>query len=153
MLLKISTILNTKEFNNEFNKIFKFIKDVIQIYPNSQQWYEVKVKEGLFDGTREIFYLKENDNILAICICKKDSIQYKICTLYVKEEFRNQGYATLLLENAFHYLNTTKTIISIPLKIVPYFEWIIKKNNWQLTSSNNNNNFIELLYNEKELNI
>ena len=104
----------------------------------------------LNDTERNILFIRNpnnKDEIIAIACLKKDEIERKICTLYIKEEYRNKGFGSLIIEESFKWLETTKPLITIPEYKLNEFIPIIEKYQWNLTE------IIDSLYqpNYKEL--
>lgn len=71
--------------------------------------------------------------VAGLVFLKKEDGEQKICTLFVLDEYRGRGIATLLLEESFKYLGTTKPLISIADYKIGQFSAIIKKYGWVQT--------------------
>lgn len=124
---------NQKEFNLLVDNIYKITSSLNTIYPGYKKWfYDTQVK-GCLNSNRNIFFARDKDNnIVGVCSIKKSNNENKICTIYIIDTIRNQGVGTLLLEEAMKYLDTTKPFITFNEEILPMFEKIIKKYNWEL---------------------
>ena len=85
--------------------IYHKIENLINIYPDIEEWYKKKVLKALNekDSTREVLVaLDENElKIAGIAILKKTKEENKICTIRVEKEYLHQGIGTQLFEEAF----------------------------------------------------
>ena len=146
---KISN-LTGEEFYRKINEIYELTKFNVIQYSSYEKWfYEISLPR-ILNNLGEIFYKEVNGNVIGVCICKKDC-ERKICTIFVKEEFRNNGIGTNLLNSAFTYLQTTKPVISISKINIKYFSKIIKKYCWVLSYIGHYNE-VEFFYNEWRIN-
>ena len=78
-------------------KIYETTKYLENDYPNYKKWFIEKQLKEVLEGRREILFLEENNEIIALACLKKE--ENKICTLYVKEEYRNKGIGTELINS------------------------------------------------------
>ena len=110
-------------------------------YSDYKEWfYNKHIKEK----NRKTIYIK-NNCLIGIINLKKE--EKKICTIYVKEEYRRNGISDILLEEAFKYLGTMKPYITIHKDNLKYFKDIIKRYNWRKCGNIND----EILFNKEEL--
>lgn len=103
---------------------------------------------GIYLGSRDTILLIINNDIVGICNIKYE--ENKICTLFVKEEYRNKGIGKELVIRAIDLLKSTDPLITVPKSIVYKYEKIIKKFNWKLVKSINDyyvEGSTELVYN------
>ena len=134
--------------------LLKLIKEsgIYLLYDNFFIWYYKKVFNKLkLSKNREIILLLINNKIIGFTILKKTYSENKICSLYIKENFRNKGYSTYLINEAIKYLNDKYPIISIDKRKINEFKYIFKKFNFNCTSIVNYiyNNKTEIYFNEK----
>lgn len=138
--------LTGEEFYRKIDEIYELTKFNAIQYLNYKKWfYEISLPR-ILNNLGEIFYEEVDNNVVGVCISKKDN-ERKICTIFVKEEFRNNGIGTNLLNSAFTYLSTTKPVISISKTNIKYFSKIIKKYGWILSHIGHYNE-VEFFYNE-----
>jgi ASC-1-like (ASCH) protein/GNAT superfamily N-acetyltransferase len=124
---------NRKLFSQIVSESYNLTDWICDDYPQHFNWFYVKVLPEIFSGRREIISCYFKNHIAGIAILKCDATERKICTLYVSKEFRDQGIGTLLMNESFKWLETTKPLISIADCKVKMFEKIIKNFDWQLT--------------------
>ena len=134
-------IMRASKYLGEEHRIFSYIvSKAYEItegsdkdYKNRFLWYWKKVVPDVLRGTRDIFLAIVNNEVAGCAILKKEETEKKICTLLVLDKHRNKGIATLLLEESFKYLGTTKPLITIAEYKVSKFVPIIKKYGWERT--------------------
>ena len=66
------------------------------------------------------------------CLKKKASEQ-KLCTLYVSSQYRSLGIGTAMVEEAMHWLGTTRPFITFVDYKLEMFRSMIYKYDWELT--------------------
>lgn len=154
-ILKASNYLETnhKLFSDIVAKSYNVTDHICKDYPQYFNWYWKKTVPAIFKGTRDILMATVNEKVAGVIFLKKERGEKKICTLFVLEEYRRQGIATALLEEAFKYLGTTKPLASIADYKLDQFSSIINKYNWKktqiLSDSYYNNTSREIVFNGK----
>ena len=123
-------------------KLYEETKEIEKEYPNYKNWFIHKQIKELLEGKRDILFVEKDYKIIALACLKKN--ENKICTLYVKEEYRKQKIGTKLLEESMKYLKTTKPFITISENKLSMFKSFINKYKWEIIEVNNN------VYNHKE---
>lgn len=119
----ISSNLNGKIID----EIYELTKEIGNTYSDYKKWfYNKQTKEE----NRKTIYLKTNEIIGVVNLKKEEN---KLCTIYLKEEYRNIGISNILLEEAFKYLDTTKPYLTCNKNNLKYLNNIIKKYNWKKT--------------------
>lgn len=119
----ISSNLNEKIID----EIYELTKEIGNTYSDYKEWfYNKQTKEE----NRRTIYLKTNEIIGVVNLKKEEN---KLCTIYLKEEYRNIGISNILLEEAFKYLDTTKPYLTCNKNNLKYLNNIIKKYNWKKT--------------------
>ena len=137
-LRKLSSFCTSKEYKyfiKEIEAAYNATSHISKDYPEHFKWFFTKMIPGVFKCEREIINLYIDNTLAGTIFLKNSNEEKKICTLYVSEDFRKQGVATLLVEIAFEFLGTTKPLITIADYKVEQFEKIIKKYNWQKTQT------------------
>jgi len=130
---KITDYISDEEkFLELAKKIYEITSGLDEIYPDYEKWfYEKQVKESIL-GKRDIIFIIEQQEIIAISSVKKTNEEKKICTLYVKDEYRNKGIGSILLEESFKYLETDKPLITFCDSMISIYTEFINKYNWEL---------------------
>lgn len=124
----ISSNLNGKIID----EIYELTKEIGNTYSDYKEWfYNKQTKEE----NRKTIYLKTNEIIGVVNLKKEEN---KLCTIYLKEEYRNIGISNILIEEAFKYLDTTKPYLTCNKNNLKYLNNIIKKYNWKKTGIINN---------------
>lgn len=131
--LKASSLLKRSE-NKMFSKMiaesYMTTDWISKDYPDHIDHYYSKYVPGIFDGEREIISCYIGGKIAATAILKKDKVEAKISTFYVKPEFQQRGIATELIAKCFDWLGTTKPLITIADYKLDQFMSIIRKYGW-----------------------
>lgn len=65
----------------------------------------------------------------------KKSEENKICTFYIKDDYRKEGLGSKLLEQSLKYLETEKPVINFSQNKFDMFKNFVDKYNWKLTST------------------
>lgn len=106
-------------------------------YPGILEWYIKKVRYEIEnkDNVREIILAFVNQSIAGIAILKNDGVEKKICTIRIREKYRNKGIGTKLFEESFKWLGTRTPLITISETNKNAFNKIIKKYKFKETGS------------------
>lgn len=116
---------------NKLDKLYQVTKKLEKDYPNHKDWFYNKFVKELDGKKREIIYYEKDSIICGVIFLKNTSKEKKICTVYVGEEYRNQGIGTQLLLESINFLGTTTPLITMPDYKEKCFKKIINKYNWQ----------------------
>ena len=100
-------------------------------YPSHCDDYYAEHVHGLFDNESEIISCYVDDNLAATAFITKNNSGRRINTLYVKPRYRNQGIGTLLLNQCFSWLGTTKPLVSIAGPRLEEFTGFIQQYGWR----------------------
>ena len=139
-------------FNSLIDEIYELSFHLNNSYPGYNKWFYEKHVVGCKNSSRDIIFIKnENDKIIAFS-CLKNEDEKKICTIYVADEYRNKGIGSILFKESFKVLETTKPLITIMEDKLYMFEKIITKYKWELTDaiySKYHDVMLEFCFNEK----
>jgi len=95
--------------------------------------FEKQVK-GCLTPERNIFFVRnDSEEIVGIVSVKKNFDEQKICTLYVKENYRNKKIGERLVEMAIEFLDNKSPLVTFSEDTHNFYQGIIKRYNWQLT--------------------
>lgn len=130
-------IITTKTDLSLLDKIKEYERNITTYYSNYSDWFETKMLPGILQGTRQIIGIEENEKIVGFIFLKKEE-ERKICTLYVDKKYRKRGLGTILVEKGLEYLETPSPLITIPAEKIKIYQKIIKKFNWKITDSVDN---------------
>ena len=125
---------------HEIDKIFKLTEPLCKDYPKHKEWfYKKHIPEVecpyIKTDSREVLYINnpyDSYEIIGIACLKKTETEKKICCLYVDESWRNEGIGTLLFEESFKWLGTTRPLFTFPEYKIDIFKPIINKYGWNL---------------------
>lgn len=126
--------MDRKNFSKATNEIYLLTDYNHKQYQEYLKWYYTKNIPRVLDGTGEIIFYLDGFVVAGLAILKKDSIEAKICTLMINEEYRKKGYSKELLESSFEFLGTDKPLITIPNHRIEEFQGIISTYDWQETA-------------------
>lgn len=149
-LSECKKILAENEFDNLVNKIYNLTYNLNSSYPDYKKWFFEKLIKNIGNKKREIIFITDkNNDVIAMSALKNENNEKKICTLYIKENFRSLGFGSKLIEQSFKFLETTKPLITFSEEKLPMFNGFIKKYNWELYEKNDSygNTYSELCYN------
>ena len=157
--MKIESIYDYLDLpKNEFKKlvksIYKITDFITEDYPDYKEWFFKKQLDGVLNGERNILFVRNllnSKEIIAVASLKKSKNEKKICTLYVKDKYRNMGIGGALVEVSMNWLETRNPMITFPAYKLIMFNNLINKYNWQLTEVRENNDICELCFNGKIL--
>ena len=96
------------------DSIMSFIITSLQEkYPECIDWFKNKVLPELHTDKRKLFLLYSNNILIGFSITKKKSKKkIKICSLFIKPEYRNKGYGTILLKFVMNYYKNNSFYLS-----------------------------------------
>lgn len=127
-------VLSDDELMDLGNKIYMTIDFVKADYPNHTKWYFTKqLPETLHSDRRNILFVKDKGEIIGVVNLLNNDEEKKICSLYVKEEYRGQGIGSMLVEEAIKWLGTRYPIISLVEGRYGIYKPLLEKYNWKLT--------------------
>lgn len=110
--------------------LYNITNEIESDYPLHYSWFFEKFINGLSNGSREIIYCEVDSVPVGVAFLKKTNEEKKICTIFVKEEFRKCGIGTKILEHSFEFLGTKKPLISMPIHKEKCFQKVIDKYEW-----------------------
>lgn len=136
MEIKILKLSEYKEERLLFSKLifetYNLIDFITKDYEHLLEWYWSKSVPWIFKNQMEFFIALDENSIVGVTIVKKENKERKICTLFVKPEYSNQGIGSTLLQSAFDYLGTTRPVITFSDYKLPEFQPLIQKYNWEI---------------------
>ena len=134
---------NINELKNLILEFYEMTFFLNKTYPGYRDWFSKQIR-GCFNNERAILYTRDKDLITGLIFLKKTKEESKICTIYVLPEYKDHGIATMLIEESFKFLETSKPLTTMNKNKLEMFSKIIDKYNWVITDELDN------LYNEGE---
>lgn len=93
-----------RTYNHEHSYLYKEILELTnsigETYPEHSKWFWDKFLVGLKTGGRGYIIAEQNNNLAGVVLFKDTEEEKKISTLFVNPEYRKQGIATRLLQEA-----------------------------------------------------
>ena len=111
-------------------EILKVTLPVKEDYPEYKDWFLNKQVKGI-SLDRDIIFAVYNNEIVGVSSIKGDSIEKKICTLYVKKCFRRNSIGTKLVKLSCMELETDKPLITISSNKLYDYRKIILERDWE----------------------
>lgn len=118
------------------NLVQVFLKDLNEIYPNFNKWYTDEVLPNI-QKTRKVVVACDGHVLCGVMILKIKP-QTKLCTLYVSENYRNQGLGSNLMKLCFSTLRTFNPHVTVSSKVIDHYVPLFKKNNFKLYKTYDN---------------
>jgi predicted acetyltransferase len=128
-IFKLPTVISPENYSN----LQSFIKELFIVirssqvwYPGIFSWYSLKFSTGLHDGSRNILFYEINNEIAGTALLKNTVEEKKICTFFVKNQYRNNGLGKNLFDKCLEILDTDKPMITVPAERLSQFSRIFK---------------------------
>lgn len=135
-ILRASELLKEgrdKAFSKIVVESYMMTNKISEDYPDYCDHYYTKDIPGIFDGERELFAVYSKGSIIAMAITKKTKEEKKLCTFYVKSEYRGSDIMTELAEACFKWLGTSRPLASVPEHRQQLIVTIVNKYHWEQT--------------------
>jgi Uncharacterized conserved protein len=150
--LRASTFMgrNHQMFFRIISESYNITDSLCKDYPNRFAWFCSKVLPDIHTGKREIIACYVDGKIAGTAILKKDGKERKICTFYLKEEFRERRVADQFAWECFGWLGTRKPLMTIPEHRRSWLNFMIELHGWKLYETLENyynDHSSELVYN------
>ena len=120
----------------DYEKIKEAYNDLAPVlsihYPEFEKWYNKKVLTKAVHRTHYMYFAYMGNSIAGYLIMKNTIKEKKICTLFVKEEFRKRGAADYMFKFAIETLKTETPIFSLPESLIPDYKKLLEKYSFKL---------------------
>ncbi|MGD0794572.1 MAG: GNAT family N-acetyltransferase [Dehalococcoidales bacterium] len=123
---------NYSNLQSFFKELFVVIRSSQVWYPEILNWYSFKFSPGLNNGSRKIVFFAINNEIAGTALLKNIDQEKKICTFFVKNQYRNNGIGKSLFGKCLEILDTDKPVITVPAERLPQFSRIFKYYDFKL---------------------
>ena len=128
------TTAQAERMSNRDKRVLEFLLPLSTDYPGLETWYAEKVITGLREGTRLVKCVERDDQLVAIGIAKRESLENKICTVRVSPEFFGRGIGVRLFDNLLEWLEDPAPHLTVNEKKLPLFERIFERYDFNMTS-------------------
>ena len=135
--------INTYVDKKVCDEIYELTRELEKYYSDYKYW--LYNKQCINDEDRVTIYIRRFNKIIGVSNLKLS--ENKLCTIYVDFEFRNLGIGSILLNESFKYLNTSKPYLTCNKNNIEYLNYFIKKYKWKKCGKVND----EILFNKEEL--
>lgn len=134
-MYKIKYYSKEKRSKKLLDNLYDITSSIEKDYPNHKKWFYDKFVNELDGKKREIIFGVKDNQIAGVIFLKKEVDEKKICTIFIRENYRKDGLGTLLLQESFKFLKTEQPLISMPDYKEACFKKIIDKYKWKNTQS------------------
>ncbi|EGQ8447185.1 GNAT family N-acetyltransferase [Vibrio alginolyticus] len=118
----------------DFQAIRKLLEPVSGLYPSFDAWFNFRFKRNFSSGNRIVIAAMSGSTIAGVALLKKTESEHKICTLFVREEFRGLGVGRQLLTKAIENLKGNKIGISVAEERHQALKSLLEKQGFSLKS-------------------
>lgn len=80
------------------------LADVGSLYPEFKSWLYFTFRAGMINNQRKIIVAHHDGQVAGLSLLKKNTEEKKICTFYVRPEFRGYGLGTDLMSESLGVL-------------------------------------------------
>lgn len=128
---------NPKKLEKVNDELFALFDIASKSYPGHEAWYIGKqLRETALTGKRDILFIRNPNTpfeIIAMSCLKKTDDEKKICTFYIKPDYRKPEIYNALIKASLTFLKTAWPLITINDDHVDMLTSIIDKYHWNLT--------------------
>lgn len=118
----------------DFKAIRSLLDPVSGLYPSFDAWFSFRFRRSFTSGYRIVIAAMSGSTIAGVALLKKTDSEHKICTLFVREEFRRQGAGSQLLLKAIENLQGKKIGISVAEERHQVLKGLLEKQGFSLKS-------------------
>ncbi len=112
--------INKQSVLSFYKKIPLLLRETAEYYPNFAWWLSHKVVPQFFNNKRHIFVAYDKKEPVGFSICKTTSTESKLCTLWVKKDYRHNKIGNYLLHHSLYIMKRYSSLT--PILTVPEFQ-------------------------------
>lgn len=135
------SLRNTRSFHSpsplrltpEEAEALDFLLPLSLDYPAIDQWFRVKVVPGLRVGTRTMYRVERDGQLIGLGIAKNEG-ERKICTVRVDPGYFGKGIGVRIFDRMLHWLGDDKPHLTVSSSKLPAFERIFDMYKFRMTS-------------------
>ena len=137
MIKYVTSYKYNTEHEIYYKQIVPLAETIVNYYPCYTDWLNNKFFYGLKSGQMHRGYVFATDNkvLTGMALLKKDAKEKKICCLFVKPEYRNQGIATNLVKQSIILLQTDMPLVTISEQNLSMFLPLFKNFGFKITET------------------
>lgn len=102
-----------ESLDRNFLNIAAALSSVSPYYPNFKEWLFFNFNKGLRSGERKILLAHNGTDICAVSLLKLTDNENKICTFFVRPDFRERGLGRILMSRSLCELSGKSSIITV----------------------------------------
>src|SRR5579872_3237989 len=95
-ICELGSLLIRPANEDDYGNIRDFLLESCHLYPEIEVWWQERVKPSVRAGKRIALVVDSGDSLEGILIAKPGE-SAKLCSLRLRESFRNQGIGRVLL--------------------------------------------------------
>lgn len=118
---------------SESAEIYSCLSHLDSYYPDFDQWYWGTVVPGITKGTRMVRVVRRDDEIIAALIAKREPLERKLCTLWVRPDFVGHGVGVRLIDEGKCWVGDASPLASVPEERMPELGGILVRMGFVLT--------------------
>lgn len=112
--------------------VFSLLSDLSRFYPDIERWSASKVLPGLLDDTRKILVEHDASGVRGFAILKRDVVERKICTIWVRPDLRCQGLGQSLITQSQEWLQCVRPMLTVPEEALSTFRGLLASSDFRL---------------------
>lgn len=125
----------SKHDDSLYQKIYVLTDYICKFYPGHKDWFFDKFLPGLKSGNRIIVAIfDDKDEPIGTSFLKKGDDEYKICTLFICEDYRKNGIGRRLMEESVKQLEGSDINISVSGVNINQLDSLLSKFGFKLDS-------------------
>ncbi|MBQ3696154.1 MAG: GNAT family N-acetyltransferase [Alphaproteobacteria bacterium] len=138
-----------EEHKGLYRTLFTMTQPVGEVYDNYADWFKRVFVPGLKKGERGYIVAKEEKGKVVGCALLKDTPnEKKICTLFVRSDWRGRGVGTELMKSCLKALGP-KPLLTVSHKNFPQFKPLLQRFGFELSSKRRVKDRIEYCFNDQ----
>ena len=115
-----------------YERILHLLQPTKQCYPQLNKWYREVFLVGLMQKERAYIIAQDDRKLVGCALLKKTPGEKKICSLYVKSDYRKKGIGEQMLKMALSELGKNPEI-SISQINIHFFQPLLERYGFQLS--------------------
>ena len=142
-----------KEHRGLYRTLFVMTQPVGEVYDDYATWYKKTFIDGLKKGERGYIVAKEDKGQVVGCaLLKNTPNEKKICTLFVRSDWRGRGVGTELMKSCIKVLGP-KPLLTVSQQNIGKFRPLLQRFGFELSAKKRINDRIEYHFNDQRAEI
>ena len=138
-----------KEHRGLYRTLFVMTQPVGEVYDNYADWYKKTFIPGLKNGERGYIVAKEDKGqVIGCALLKNTADEKKICTLFVRSDWRGRGVGTELMKSSLQILGP-RPLLTVSQKNIAQFRPLLQRFGFELSAKKRVKDRIEYHFNDQ----